>query len=187
MNFRSNISTENEQLSNIIMKAKQHDMQALKLLYNQYSHQMVNTSLRITKNLHDTEDIVQEAFIVSFQKLEDLKTPHTYGAWLKKIVVNLSLKSIKSKWSIQDIKESDLEEEENNQAWYKNISYSKINEAILRLPNGCREVLCLYLLEEYKHKEVAELLGVTVSNSKSQYRYALKLLKEDLSHLIDNN
>ena len=63
----------------------------------------------------------------------------------------------------------------------KDIPFDKIKSAIERLPEGCRQIFTLYLMEGYKHQEIAEVLGISVSTSKSQYRYALQLLKEKLS------
>ena len=154
----------------------------MRTLYEKYSKEMLAASFRITNNLQDSEDILQEAFLNSFQKINQLKEANKYGGWLKQIVVNKSLASIKKRVNFNElsvVENRAVEEEEN---WFEEISFEKIKEAIQELPEGSRQVFSLFLLENYKHKEIAELLGISISTSKSQYRYALKLLKSKLKN-----
>lgn len=157
----------------------------MRALYDAHSKQMMATSLRITNSLSDSEDILQEAFIQSFQKLSQLKVDAQYGGWLKRIVVTKSLQWIKKRRHFETLMDqnSEMVEEDNNDM-YKKVSFEEIKKAILDLPAGCRVIFSLYLLEGYKHKEIADELDISISNSKSQYRYALKLLREKLSHKV---
>jgi len=160
-------------------------MLAMKVLYEQYSREMLGLSYRITQNKADAEDIIQEAFLKSFQEIRKLKEAEKYPAWLKRIVLNRSLSTIKGKIHFAEIDNiAESIEDEDQEHWYEGIPFEKIKPAIQELPDGCRQVFTLYLLEDYKHREIAELLDISLSNSKSQYRYALKLLKEKLSKLI---
>ena len=153
----------------------------MRALYDAHSKQMMATSLRITNSLSDSEDILQEAFIQSFQKLSQLKVDAQYGGWLKRIVVTKSLQWIKKRRHFETLMDqnSEMVEEDNNDM-YKKVSFEEIKKAILDLPAGCRVIFSLYLLEGYKHKEIADELDISISNSKSQYRYALKLLTQKL-------
>ena len=177
--------TDSHYISSLVKRAKKKDALAMRALYDSHSKQMMATSLRITNSLSDSEDILQEAFIQSFQKLSQLKVEAKYGGWLKRIVVTKSLQWIKKRRHFETLIEHNngiVEEEENDM--YKKISFEEIKKAIVDLPIGCRVIFSLYLLEGYKHKEIAEELDISISNSKSQYRYALKLLREKLSHKI---
>ena len=157
----------------------------MRTLYEQYSKEMLAASYRITNNLQDSEDILQEAFLTSFQKIDQLKDGAKYGGWLKQIITNKSLTSIKKRVQFKEIETvKDLAEEVEDSDWYKGIPFDKIKKAIQELPESSRQIFTLYLLENYKHKEIAELLNISVSTSKSQYRYALKLLKEKLKSVI---
>ncbi len=150
-------------------------------LYESFSKEMMAASHRITSNRRDSEDILQEAFLTSFQKIAQLKEDDKYGSWLKQIVINSSLKSVRSKRSFASLVEVEhIEYEEEKSNWYEGISFDVIKKALLNLPDGCREIFSLYALEGYKHKEIAAALDISVSTSKSQYRYALKLLRERL-------
>ena len=143
---------------------------------------MLTLSFRVTNNLSDAEDIVQEAFIHSFKQIKQLKEAQKYGSWLKRIVVNKSIQ-FNQKHSKNDfvcINDEILEDEIQEDSWYQSIDSDTLNHSIQLLPDGCREILTLFALENYKHKDIAELFGISVSTSKSQYQYALKLLRKNL-------
>ena len=172
-------------ISEIVNRAKKNDVLAIRFLYEAYAKEMLTLSFRITQNLEEAEDIIQEAFLTSFQRLKQLKKPEHYYGWLKKIVINNSLKANQKKRTTASVDSLASLSEEKDQAWYKDISFEQIKRAINQLPDGCREVFTLYLLEDYKHREIAEILNISVSTSKSQYQYALKLLKRELKkHLV---
>jgi len=141
---------------------------------------MLNLSYRITQNKEDAQDIIQESYLRSFQQIHSLDQPRKYYGWLKRIVVNKSLQASQGRRHFEDLDQVEIQEEEDSNPWYQGIPFDKIKQAIDQLPEGCREIFTLYLLEEYKHREIAELLGIALSTSKSQYRYALKLMKEYL-------
>ena len=172
-------------ISSLIKKARKKDALAMRALYDSHARQMMAASQRITNSKIDSEDILQEAFIQSFQNLSQLKVDEQYGGWLKRIVINKSLQLIKKRPHFVELVEvhNSISEDEDND-FYKNVSFAEIKKAMLNLPDGCRLIFSLYLLEGYKHKEIAEELSISVSNSKSQYRYALKLLKEKLSRKV---
>lgn len=167
-------------------RAKKKDLLAMKVLYNLFVQDMITLSYRMTQNRADAEDIVQEAFITSFQKLNSLKEPAHYKAWLKRIVINSSLQHIKKRVNFSEIEHlKDQAEEAVTSNWYQNIPFHTIKAAINDLPDGCRQIFTLFLMENYKHREIAELLNISVSTSKSQYRYALKLLRQALKQWVD--
>lgn len=171
-------------IKSLVKQVKRNDVVAMRTLYENYAKEMLAVSFRITNNLQDAEDIIQDAFLKSFQKIEQLKEESKYGGWLKQIVVNKSLAALKKRINFTNIEiVEEWATEENDNDWYKGISFQKIKDAIQTLPDGSRQVFSLFLLENYKHKEIAEMLNISISTSKSQYRYALKLLKEKLKDL----
>lgn len=175
---------KNQDIIDLVYRIKRNDLLAMKVVYNQYVKDMLTLSYRITGNMHDSEEVIQNAFLNSFEKISQLKEPQKYGSWLKRSVINKSLSAIKGHHRFDEISEELIEElpqqrDENN--WFGEISLEKIKLAITKLPDGCRQVLTLFLFEDYRHKEIANLLGIAESTSKSQYRYALKLLKTDLT------
>jgi RNA polymerase sigma factor, sigma-70 family len=148
---------------------------------------MYNICIRIVPIQADAEDIVQESFIKAFNNLDSYKGVSTFGAWLKRIVINTSINHLKKRkqWlvnidelpiPIEDCSRNDLADE----GFLNKISPEMIHKAIKSLPIKARVVFNLYLLEGYLHKEIAEMLDISESTSKSQYQRALKLLQERL-------
>lgn len=166
----------------LVERVKKKDTLAMKVLYDNAAKAMLTLSYRITKDRGLSENILQDSLLNSFDKIGSLEEPKKYYSWLKRIVVNNSLKAVKKVRRYETVEEYiDIEvEQEANAAWFMGIPLTRIKEAIAELPNGCREVFTLYLFEEYKHREIAELLEISLSNSKSQYQYALKLLRKNL-------
>lgn len=167
----------------IIERCKEGDRKAQFELYQQYSKAMYNICVRIINNLEEAEDILQEAFLSAFKNLHQFNGSSSFGAWLKKIVVNHSINHVKKRRlelvEMEEGRVADLiEEEEQDIDLILNID--RIREAIQLLPDGYRIVFSLYLLEGYDHKEISQILSIGESASKSQYSRAKKKLKEIL-------
>ena len=168
----------------IVEKCKQNDRQAQMQLYNQYCNGMLIVALRFVKDTMEAEDIVQEAFIKAFSKLEQYKAEVSFGAWLKRIVINRCIDVLKSKRQ----RLIELEEHHLNvvDADYKNewlvddeITIDVVKEAIERLPEKYKIVVMLYLVEGYDHQEISEILNISEVASRTQLsRGKLKLQNE---------
>lgn len=147
---------------------------------------MYNTCLRIVKDQQDAEDIMQEAFLSAFRNLRSYKKEVTFGAWLKRIVINRSIDHLKKKkidlCPIDDkmFKLGEQPQQEQNRKSI-NTQVEQIKEAMKQLPDGYRIILSLYLLEGYDHQEIADILGISSSTSRSQYIRAKKRLRDILS------
>jgi RNA polymerase sigma-70 factor (ECF subfamily) len=169
----------------LIEKCMNGDMQAQFILYKKYSRAMYNIAIRILNNKMDAEDILQESFITAFSRLSELNSERALGSWLKRIVINNCISHIrKDRMIFEDIEEYRLGEEEEPDMIDSSIDPVIVHRAIKELPGGCRTVLVLHSLEGYKHREIAEMLDITISTSKTQYRRALGLLNEKLKHRI---
>jgi len=163
----------------LIDRCKKGDREAQFRIYELYYKAMFNTCLRIVKDETEAEDLMQESFLSAFQKINTYSGTVSFGAWLKKIVVNRSLDSIKKRrlyFETLDEKltaglQDDIPEEAT-------IDTERIRAAIMDLPDGFRIVLSLYLLEGYDHEEIAEILNITSSTSRSQYTRARQKLVE---------
>lgn len=142
---------------------------------------MLTVSYRITNDLQESEDILQESFMQSFSQIRQLQHSKRYGNWLSRIVVNNSLKSRRKKLRFEVLNDLQESTTEMGDDWYQQLPPTLVGQAIQDLPEGARTVFTLFLMEGYKHQEVADTLGISLSTSKSQYRYALKLLKKSLS------
>jgi len=147
---------------------------------------MYNICYRITNDPDDAEDVLQEAFLSAFRNLRSFKGESSFGAWLKRIVVNSSINHVKkNKVIFTQLDGHDAEHESmgilDNEII---LEIDRIKDALQQLPDGFRTVLSLYLFEGYDHREIASILGITESTSKSQYNRAKKRLKEILKERI---
>ena len=158
-------------------------MLAMKVLYHRHVNAMLSLSYRITQNMQDSEEVIQSAFLDSFYKIHQLADPLRYPGWLKRIVVNKSISQLRKQVKYDVIPKADLlPDDMDDSIDYGDISIEKIKDSIMKLPDGCRQVLTLFIFENFRHQEIADMLGIAVSTSKSQYRYALRLLRSDLNN-----
>ena len=167
----------------LIARCKAGDREAHYRIYKLYSRSMFNVSYRITGREEDAEDALQEAFISAFKNLDSYRADATFGAWLKRIVVNKSinvLKKRKHEWMPED-DQWDVAEEEQDINYKEELTIDRVKKAIEELPHGYRSVLSLYLLEGYDHQEIAEIMGISESTSKSQLNRAKGKLREKLT------
>jgi len=135
----------------IIEQCKQNNRKAQLQLYNQYCDGMYIVAKRFLKDAHDAEDVVQEAFIKAFTKLHQYKAEVTFGAWLKRIVVNKSIDFLKSKkQGLVDLEEVHLKviDTSNDDKWLVDdtITLDNVKNAIESLPDKYQYVLKLYLI-----------------------------------------
>jgi RNA polymerase sigma factor (sigma-70 family) len=160
------------------------DAQAQFLLYKQYSKAMYNIAIRFLNNKMDAEDILQESFVTAFDKLNTLSEPSAFGSWLKRIVINNCITHIRKNNIVFEDLENNTEGFSDEAEEELNIDPAVVQNAIKELPDGGRTILVLHALEGYKHREIAEMLSVSESTSKSQYRRALEILYSNLKQKI---
>ncbi|WP_445956861.1 RNA polymerase sigma factor [Yeosuana sp.] len=157
----------------IIEQCKQNNRKAQLQLYNQYCHGMYIVAIRFLKDAQDAEDVVQEAFIKAFTKLHQYKAEVTFGAWLKRIVVNKSIDFLKSKKQrLVDLEEVHLKviDVSHDDKWLveDTITLDDVKKAIEKLPDKYKYVLMLYLIEGFDHQEISEILKISEIASRTQ-------------------
>jgi RNA polymerase sigma-70 factor (ECF subfamily) len=165
----------------LIDRCRENDRNAQFRIYKLYYKAMYNTALRILNNDQDAEDIMQEAFLDAFRKIDTYQGDATFGSWLKRIVVNKSIDMIKKRKDLLSIEAEDinLQEEDMHEDSVEVLSYKieKIKEAIFELPDQYRVILSLHLLEGYDHEEIAEILDIKYGTVRTRYsRSRQKLL-----------
>ncbi len=130
----------------------------------------------------EAEDLLQEAFTEAFMKLDSFRYESTFGAWLKRIVINKCINEIKRRKAdlkfVEDM--SMYNQREDMEDVKAGLKVNEIKSAMEHLPDGSRVIFSLYLIEGYDHKEIAQILNVSESNSKSQYMRAKRKVKEIL-------
>lgn len=151
-------------------------------VYQRYVKAMLNTANRIVNDPAEAEDVLQEAFVDAFTGIHRFKGESTFGAWLKRIVINKSIDALKKRrlqlTPLEDYHQpaDDSYEGDADQDW----TVEQVKRGIDELPEGFRLVLSLFLIEGYNHEEIAHILDISESTSKSQYHRAKKKLREIL-------
>ena len=136
-------------------------------------------------NVAEAEDVLQESFIEAFKNLERFEHRTSFGGWLKQICINRCINQLKKrKIDLVDMEKAavyDHADEQEIDEVETMMQVELVKKAIMKLPDGYRTVLNLYLLEGYDHEEMAEILHVEASTTRSQYMRAkqklLQLLK----------
>lgn len=175
----------------LVARCKEGDTSSYTLLYQQYSRAMYNTSLRIVNNSADAEDVLQEAFLAAF-RLDNFDYTSTFGAWLKRIVINKSIDMLRKKRvKIVEIGPGLAEEtgETGNHGDHEEevqLKVETIKQTITQLPPGYRTVLSLHLFENYDYEEIAEIMNISPVTVRTQYHRArtklLALMKKGGQH-----
>ncbi len=162
----------------IIDQCKEGSQKAQFQLYKLYYRPMFSICMRLINNAAEAEDVMQEAFLNAFTKIDTYKGEVSFGAWLKRIVINRSLDYLKKR----KVRFEEINEKTNQipdyQMEIKEVNMKVIKDAIQKLPDGYRVVLSLFLIEGYDHEEISQILGISNSNSRTQYLRAKNKLKE---------
>lgn len=168
-----------KKLEENFLLAKKQDRKGQKALYDMFSAKMLAIANSYVNNLHDAEDILLNAFMKCFTKLDRCRDWKSFPFWLRKIVVNDSISFIRKNKNIlyADMEMVDDYNENENEDYPEEIN---IEEIFTQMPVGYRLIFNLYVFEEKKHSEIAEILNISEGTSKSQLSKAKKWLAEFL-------
>ena len=167
----------------MIESCKKGDVRAQYQLYSLYSKAMYNICYRMTGQQEEAEDMLQESFSYAFSRLGSFRFESSFGAWLKRIVVNTCINHLKKRRVdlVYTEQNSDPEPLDDRVDYGEiKLQVEGVMKALEKLPQGYRIVFSLYLLEGYDHKEISEILGISESTSKSQFLRAKQKIKEIL-------
>lgn len=175
------LSSVNSIHADMLQRCKNGDRHAQMQVYHLYYKAMYNTALRIVKDRFEAEDLMQESFLKAFNDLPTLHDLSTFTAWLKRIVVNKGINSLRQKATYDGFVDG-LETATELEPEKQDLPYSvqDIKAAMEALPDGYRVVLSLYLFEGFDHEEIAEILSISSSTSRSQYNRGRNQLKQFL-------
>ena len=169
----------------LVEACKAGNRKAFNDLYDSYARAMYNLCYRMMNNAEDAQDMLQEAFVDAFRRLESFRFESTFGAWLKKIVINKCINALEKQkilWVDEDIPDSlcttpDTYSPDEDEL---QLSIERVKKAMNRLPEGARVIFSLYLIEGYDHSEISEILHISESTSKTQFMRARRMVKEIL-------
>jgi RNA polymerase sigma-70 factor (ECF subfamily) len=170
----------------IIDGCARHDRKAQQLLYDKYSRFLLGICMRYVADKAEAEDILQECFLKVFFNIKDFSGTGSFPGWLRKIAVNTAIthyhKNLKFRYHVE-IEEYVSHETADNSFDQDDFTAEELYRLLNELPAGYRMVFNLYAIEGYKHKEIAEMLGIDTNTSKSQYSRAKAVLRDKLRKL----
>jgi len=170
-----------------IERAKQGDEEAFEALYHLHKRRVYSLCLRMTANTAAAEDLTQEAFLQLFRKIGTFRGESAFSTWLHRMAVNVVLMQLRKKGlplvSLEETMETE-EESPKKEPGAEDVRLAgslnrlQLEQAIGDLPPGYRMVFLLHDVEGYEHNEIAEMVGCSIGNSKSQLHKARMKLRE---------
>ncbi|HXL54782.1 MAG TPA: sigma-70 family RNA polymerase sigma factor [Chitinophagaceae bacterium] len=159
----------------------QRNVDCQRMLFEQYAGRMMSICLRYSCDRPEAEDMLQEAFIKIFSHIGQYKFEGSFEGWMKRIVVNCALKMIqKKRIRFSELSNQDLIPTQTDSYALSSLTEDELLKLISKLPDGYRIVFNLYVMEEYSHDEIAVLLGIEATTSRSQLVKARKLLQKQI-------
>lgn len=171
----------------LIQRLRNGEEPAFRELVLSFSSRLMTVAKIYTDSAADAEDVLQDAFIVVFQKVTSFRGDNdlAFFGWMKRITINLAISKNRKTYKRveQSLQASGIDHPFDEQLIAK-LSKDEIMNLVYNLPSGYRQVFALFVLEGYSHKEIAEQLGITSSTSRSQLVRAKKLLQTQINHLF---
>ncbi len=161
----------------LIKRCRNADRKAQNELFHSYAPLMLSICFRYLKQRETAEDILIHAFHKIFTKIHTFNGQGSFEGWMKRIVINECLMELRKKKSHYLTVAIDEMHSEPEVAWDHRLEYEELLTLLDQLPNGYRTVFNMYVLEGFKHKEIAQKLGVSVNTSKSQLILARRKLQ----------
>ena len=169
----------------LIKSCKQGNRASQKILYDRLAPRMFPVCLRYVSDRSLAEDILQDGFITLFTKLNTYKGDGSFEGWARRIFVTTALMALRKKDALKmsDELEAVRGMKADTSTQIQNLGYKELLALIMSLPTGFRTVFNLYAIEGYSHKEIAEMLGITETTSRTQLSRARIWLQKKLSEL----
>ncbi len=166
-------------LEELIEKCKQDDIKAQGELYTLYSSKLYAVCLKYSRNATEAQDNLQDAFLTIFKSISQYQHKGSFEGWMKRITVNTVLQKYRKERFFEIVNENQIEDPEI-EVEESSFSLDFLLKLIQELPDRYRMVFNLYVLDDYSHQEVSELLGITVGTSKSNLARARMILKNKI-------
>ncbi|MDR1884091.1 MAG: sigma-70 family RNA polymerase sigma factor [Prevotella sp.] len=173
----------------IIAGCKGQKREAQKMLYGMYARKMYSICLRYSSDQDAAQDLLQDGFMKVFASIDSFQDRGSFEGWLKRIFVNLALENLRKKktmiqtcddvQNLPDVVDDSTEDEQIHK-----ISETELLKMVQDLPRGYSTVFNLYAIEDYSHKEIAKMAGISEGTSRSQYIRARQILQEKVKQYI---
>ncbi|OAV45464.1 RNA polymerase sigma factor [Lewinella sp. 4G2] len=170
----------------MVQGCKRKDRRTQRAVYDRYSSTMLGVARRYTNRDTDAEDVMVSGFFKAFDKIASFKEDGSFEGWIRRIVVNEALMLLRKKHALKQATEiADVNPQyfSTPASATASLSEADILHQLDLMPVGYRTVFNLYVVEGYKHREIADMLGISINTSKSQLILAKKRMRDQLSQL----
>ncbi|MGV6832307.1 MAG: RNA polymerase sigma factor [bacterium] len=186
------MSHTNQHINQLIEQCKSGKRSAQLEIYNRYYKAMFNTAKRIVKDSYEAEDIMQEAFLTAFTKLDSLKETSTFGSWLKRIVINSSIQQYHKNQKHDDVPLNDVlyKVEDTPETGVitdevTNLKAKQVLDTMNHLKENYRVALTLHLIEGYDYEEISEIMSISYANCRTTISRAKESLRKKLQPIAE--
>lgn len=175
-------------LDNIIKGCLKGDRKSQEQLYRIFSKRMFGLCLQYANNYDDASDILQDGFIKVFRKMEQYSGKGSFEGWVRRIMINTALERYRSQFHLYPITENTLAGEDMvHEEVFEKLSAKDLMKLVQTLPPRYRMVFNMYAIEGYPHKEIADMLGITIGTSKSNLSRAREILQRKVKEYYHSN
>jgi len=174
----------------LIEACKENKRQARNELYKLYSKKLLGICLRYTRNLSEAEDVLHDAFIKIFTKIDQYSGKGSFEGWLKRITANTAIQYLRerakndARFSAREVETINVAEDDEA---IPVIPAKELMKMIQNLPDGYRMIFNMFVFEEMSHKEIAEVLQINENTSKSQFHRAKLSLRKMVNEYLKSN
>jgi RNA polymerase sigma-70 factor (ECF subfamily) len=166
-------------IEQLIHECTKNNIKSQEQLYKLLAPKLFAVCLKYSRNYEEAQDNLQESFLVIFEKIGQFKNTGSFEGWAKRIVINYVLQQYRNQKIFEIISEK-IAVEEEVEIDDENVSLEFLTKIIQELPDRYRLVFNLYVIDDYSHKEIAEMLGITIGTSKSNLARAKAILKQKI-------
>ncbi len=174
-----NLHQEEKELIELAVDNNRHAQQKI---YSKYAPKMLSVCRQYIKDVHQAEDVMITSFMKVFTSLKNFEHKGSFEGWIRRIMINECISFIRVHKKVKFIEDETYFEETYNNI-ESQLSLEDIQSLIDSLPDGYKMVFNLYVIEGYKHHEIATMLGINEGTSKSQLSHARKMLQEQINKL----
>lgn len=171
----------------LVEDLRKNSAKARSRLYQMYAKKLLGICMRYTKNRYEAEDVLHDAFLKIYTKIDQFSGEGSFEGWLKRITTNTAIQYLRDR--SKELKTMDIEEYEGDvsedlEIGLPDLNPSQLMELIQKLPNGYRLVFNMYVFEQMSHNDISEQLNISVGTSKSQLSRAKLFLRNEIMVLI---
>lgn len=169
----------------LVKACKKQKRLAQRKVYELYAPKMLSLCRRYVKDDYQAEDVMTNGFLKVFSKIAQFKEEGSFEGWIRRIMVNEALNHLRKQRHLYvEVDISNLADNVDYSFYENTLDVEDLMSYIDQLPVGYKTVFNLYAIEGYSHKEIGEMMNISINTSKSQLSRARKLLQK---YILDND